>query len=160
VLLSNRPSLAALSEEVRCAHNYGGGPGYALLAYPALYADTGIMMFGLGDSSSRGISGPPRRPLLAPTGSAIATEADAPCQMKLDDSRVLRASTKANNVTNQSKIFTDLMRLMEAFKVPGTDVSATVEFGRKDMEALCQCFAGRPKESSGSRPTKAHGNVR
>jgi hypothetical protein len=41
-------------------------------------------------------------------------------------------------MSHLSKAFADLMKLMETFKVPGTDVSATVESARKDMEALIE----------------------
>jgi hypothetical protein len=50
----------------------------------------------------------------------------------------MKAAAKANNVTNQSKAFTDLKRLIEPFKIPGTDVSAMLECGRKDLEALLE----------------------
>jgi hypothetical protein len=41
-------------------------------------------------------------------------------------------------VTNHSKAFTDLMRLMEPFKVPGTDVSAMTGYRRNNVEALVE----------------------
>ncbi len=41
-------------------------------------------------------------------------------------------------MAEQSNPFTDLAKLFEHFKVPGVDVSAMVESGRKDMEALVE----------------------
>ncbi|HEV2286540.1 MAG TPA: phasin family protein [Steroidobacteraceae bacterium] len=38
----------------------------------------------------------------------------------------------------QSNPFADLTKLIEHFKVPGIDLSAMVESGRKDMEALIE----------------------
>jgi phasin family protein len=41
-------------------------------------------------------------------------------------------------MAEQSNPFGDLSKLIEHFKVPGVDVSALVESGRKDMEALVE----------------------
>jgi phasin family protein len=41
-------------------------------------------------------------------------------------------------MVEQSNPFTDLAKLIEHFKVPGVDLSAVVESGRKDMEALIE----------------------
>jgi len=38
----------------------------------------------------------------------------------------------------QPNLFADLKNIMERFKVPGVDVSAMVETGRKDIEALVE----------------------
>jgi len=41
-------------------------------------------------------------------------------------------------MTEQSNPFADMAKLIEHFKVPGIDLSAMVESGRKDMEALIE----------------------
>jgi phasin family protein len=41
-------------------------------------------------------------------------------------------------MAEQSNPFAELAKLFEHFKVPGVDVSAIVETGRKDMEALVE----------------------
>ncbi len=38
--------------------------------------------------------------------------------------------------SNQSNPFADVTKILEHFKIPGVDLSAIVESGRKDMEAL------------------------
>jgi hypothetical protein len=51
---------------------------------------------------------------------------------------MIKAPARANNVTDHSKTFSDLMRLMEPFKVPGTDVSAMAGYRRNNVEALVE----------------------
>jgi phasin family protein len=41
-------------------------------------------------------------------------------------------------MTDQSNPFADFTKMLEHFTVPGVDVSAIVESGRKDMEALVE----------------------
>jgi hypothetical protein len=50
----------------------------------------------------------------------------------------MQASASANNVIDQFKAFRDLIWLLEVNKLPRTDVSATVESRRKDIEALVE----------------------